>query len=55
MHCEVTGKQHFVLDRLSTELNHISLIENNVVLTLHYVKNNGELTQYEGHKSGFYE
>ena len=32
----MTGKYPFVLGRLAIELNHNPLLENNVVLTLHY-------------------
>ena len=42
-----TGKHPFVLGRLPTETNSISLLENEVELTLYYVKNNGELAQEE--------
>ena len=50
----MTGKYPFVLGRLAIEVNHIPLLENNVVLTLHYLKNNGKLTQWQGQPSGFY-
>ena len=50
MHCAEDDWQiPFVLGRLLIELNHIPLLENNVVLTLHYVKimessHNGRVT-----------
>ena len=50
----MTGKYPFVLDRLLIEQNRVPLLENNVVLTLHYVKIMG-LTQWQGHPSGFYK
>ena len=34
----MAGKHPFVLGRLPTELKHILLLENDVVLTLHYAK-----------------
>ena len=50
----MTGKYHFVLGRLVIELKHNPLLENNIVLTLHYPKNKGELRQWKGRPSGFY-
>ena len=35
----MTGDFPFVYGRLPTELNHIALLENNVVLTLHCTTN----------------
>ena len=34
----MTGKEPFVLGSLVTELNHIPLLQNNLVLTVHYAK-----------------
>ena len=46
----MTGKNPLVLGRLAIELNHIPLLENNVVLTVHYAKimeswHNGRVTR----------
>ena len=49
----MTGKFPFVLGKLPTELNHIPLLENNVVNSP-LCKNNGELTQWKGQPYGVY-